>query len=125
MQRLISLSTFPVILIIIAFSACCFSVQTSWHQKEADSEDFSFEGYQEALEEYNDSVALQATLCCVGRLDFSTQQFSIILGQTNFLVRMATSEISIVDMLTLFGTLYLAITQHLVFKDSGLSEALS
>lgn len=121
-------STFPVILIIIAFCLLLLGALLNFmaDQKEApDSEDFSFEGYQEALEEYNDSVAtLQATstlfmLCGTiglgaGLFFYAAEASShlpdytraaLMLGAMYFLVRMATSEISIVDMLTLFGTL--------------------
>ena len=121
-------STFPVILIIIAFCLLLLGALLNFmaDQKEApDSEDFSFEGYQEALEEYNDSVAtLQATstlfmLCGTiglgaGLFFYATEasnhlpdytRAALMLGAMYFLVRMATSEISLVDMLTLFGTL--------------------
>jgi len=121
-------SPFPLIIIIIAFSLLLLGAILNFmaDQKEApDSEDFSFEGYQEALEEYNDSVAtLQATstlfmLCGTiglgaGLFFYAAEASShlpdytraaLMLGAMYFLVRMATSEISIVDMLTLFGTL--------------------
>ena len=121
-------STFPVILIIIAFCLLLLGALLNFmaDQKEApDSADFSFEGYQEALEEYNDSVAtLQATstlfmLCGTiglgaGLFFYAAEASShlpdytraaLMLGAMYFLVRMATSEISLVDMLTLFGTL--------------------
>ena len=121
-------SPFPLIIIIIAFSLLLLGAILNFmaDQKEApDSEDFSFDGYQEALEEYNDSVAtLQATstlfmLCGTiglgaGLFFYAAEASShlpdytraaLMLGAMYFLVRMATSEISIVDMLTLFGTL--------------------
>ena len=108
-------STFPVILIIIAFCLLLLGALLNFmaDQKEApDSEDFSFEGYQEALEEYNDSVAtLQATstlfmLCGTiglgaGLFFYAAEASSHLPDYTRaalmlamyFLVRMATSEI--------------------------------
>ena len=111
-------STFPVILIIIAFCLLLLGALLNFmaDQKEApDSEDFSFEGYQEALEEYNDSVAtLQATstlfmLCGTiglgaGLFFYAAEASShlpdytraaLMLGAMYFLVRMATSEMLI------------------------------
>ena len=126
-KGLLKAITFPSF-IIIAFCLLLLGALLNFmaDQKEApDSEDFSFEGYQEALEEYNDSVAtLQATstlfmLCGTiglgaGLFFYAAEASShlpdytraaLMLGAMYFLVRMATSEISIVDMLTLFGTL--------------------
>ena len=117
-------SPFPLIIIIFAFSLMFLGAILNFmaDQKEApDSEDFSFEGYQEALEEYNDSVStLQATstlfiLC--GTLGLGAGLFfyaaessshlpdytraALMLGAMYFLVRMATSDLSIIDALAL------------------------
>ena len=121
-------SPFPLIIIIFAFSFMLLGATLNFmaEQKEApDSEDFSFEGYQEAIDEYNDSVqnleAISSLFMLFGTIGLGAGLFfyaaeasshlpdyaraALMLGAMYYLVRMATSEISIVDMLTLFGSL--------------------
>ena len=117
----------PITIIIIAFSLMFLGIVLEvWaEQKDApDSEDFSIEGYQEAVEEYNDAVAnLEATsplflytgtiLLGAGLFFYAAETSShlpdyaraaLMFGAMYYLVRMGTSDLSIIDMLTLFGT---------------------
>ncbi len=121
-------SPFPLLIIVIAFSFMLLGTISDFmaHQKEMpDSEDFSSEGYQEALDEYYDSVqdleAISSLLLLCGTIGLGAGLFfyaaeasshlpdyaraALMLGAMYYLVRMATSEISIADMLTIFDSL--------------------
>ena len=122
-------SPFPLIVIIVAFTLMFMGAILDFmadRKEQPDSADFSFEGYQEALEDYNESVeTYQATsilfMMCgtialgAGLFFYAAEASShlpdytraaLMLGAMYFLVRMATSEISIVDMITLFDGLF-------------------